>query len=117
MPAQIVSADYNSERDTFIIEVKSLDTPRLSASGETIQVAGTNGWAEQLAGVTGKDTDGNPVPLTAKVEIRYKNPYKAAAKTSKSGASALTTEDLKKAAAAGVTTKVIRETHGAKRAS
>lgn len=68
---QIVSAKRTKE-GTFIVEVKPLRKPRVSETGETTQVAGTDGWAETLPGVTYEDEEGIH-PLTACVQIRKKN--------------------------------------------
>jgi hypothetical protein len=66
---QIVSAKKTSS-GTYVIEVKPLAKERISESGQTIQVAGTNGWAETLPGVF--DENGE-IQLTAVVQIRKKN--------------------------------------------
>ena len=95
--AQIVSARVNPENGNYIIEVKPLDSPRLSQSGETVQTGGTNGWSEPLVGLTAKDPDGNQQPLTCAVQIRYKNPYQPGAK--KKAKQPLTAEMLKEKAA------------------
>lgn len=72
---QIVAASVK-ENGNFLIEFKALDAQRASKSGDTIQVAGTNGWAEPLIGMLGTDPEGNSVPLTAAIQVRYRNPYK-----------------------------------------
>jgi len=66
---QIVGAKKTPEGN-YVIEVKPLKKERVSESGETVQIAGTNGWAETLPGVF--DEDGE-IPLTACVQIRKKN--------------------------------------------
>jgi hypothetical protein len=72
---QIVVAKKNREGN-YILEVKPLDKERISETGETIQVAGTKGWAERLTGCFSEDEEGNPAPLTAVVQIRRKNKKK-----------------------------------------
>ena len=57
---------------TYVVEVKPLKKPRVSETGETVQVAGTNGWAEPLPGVFHEE-DGEQSPLTACIQIRKKN--------------------------------------------
>jgi hypothetical protein len=66
---QIVGAKRTKD-GTYVIEVKPLKKERISESGETIQIAGTNGWAETLPGVY--DENGE-IQLTAVVQIRKKN--------------------------------------------
>lgn len=79
--AQIVAAHVN-ENGNFVIEFKPLGAQRASSSGNTVQVGGTNGWAEPLAGLMGTDPDGKPVPLTAAISVRYRNPYKKSSSSS-----------------------------------
>lgn len=67
---QIVSA-RKTANGTYIIEVKPLTKERVSETGKTIQVAGTNGWAETLPGVF-HEADGEQHPLTAVIQIRRK---------------------------------------------
>ena len=96
--AQIVSARVDPDSGNFIIEVKALDAQRASKSGDTVQVAGTNGWAEPLVGIMGTDPEGKSVPLTAAIQIRYRNPFKATGATSGKKSQPVTTELLKQKA-------------------
>lgn len=66
---QIISA-RRTHQGTYVIEVKPLTKERISESGQTTQIAGTNGWAETLPGVF--DENGE-ILLTAVVQIRKKN--------------------------------------------
>jgi len=64
-----------SQKDSgnFVLEIK----PALRHTRKrTTQVAGTD-WSEPLPGLYGLDPEGNKVPLTANVSIRYSNHYKA----------------------------------------
>ncbi len=54
----------------YLVEVKPLQKERVSESGLTTQVGGTNGWSETLPGVF--DESGE-ILLTAVVQIRKKN--------------------------------------------
>lgn len=91
--AQIVSAAVK-DNGNFVIEFKALDSQRASKSGDTVQVAGTNGWAEPLIGISGTDPDGQPVPLTAAIQVRYRNPYKTGTSTPSKKSPAVTKELL-----------------------
>lgn len=96
--AQIVSAAVK-ENGNFVIEFKGLESQRASKSGDTVQVAGTNGWAEPLIGLMGTDPEGKPVPLTAAIQVRYRNPYKTGSSTPSKKSQPVTAELLKQKAA------------------
>lgn len=68
---QIVKAELN-EKGNHVIEVKPLKKPRVSESGETVQISGTSGWAETLPGVFHITPEGETVPCTCIVQIRHK---------------------------------------------
>jgi len=95
--AQIVSATVK-ENGNFVIEFKPLDSQRASKSGDTVQVAGTNGWAEPLVNLTGQDPEGRSVPLTAAIQVRYRNPYKTGSSSPTKKSQPVTAELLKKKA-------------------
>ena len=58
----------------YVIEVKPLKKERVSESGETVQIAGTNrGWAERIPGLFYRDSEGESHQCTCLVQIRYKN--------------------------------------------
>ena len=104
--AQIVSAVVK-DNGNFVIEFKPLDSQRASKSGDTIQVSGTNGWAEPLIGIMGTDPEGKPVPLTAAIQVRYRNPYKTGSSTPSKKSQPVTVELLKAKAAASMKTSGI----------
>jgi|ERR1700728_2141333 len=97
--AQIVSAGVN-ENGNFVVEFKALPQERLSSTGDTVQVAGTLGWAEPLGLNYPSPATGKMEALTIAVQVRYKNPAKAT-KAAKVPAKPLTMADLLAAANKG----------------
>ena len=55
-----------------MLEIKPLKKPKVSESGQTVQVAGTLGFSEALEGTFHKTEDGELVQLRAVVQIRHR---------------------------------------------
>lgn len=71
---QIVSAHVNTSGN-FVVEFKALPKgERISGTGKTVQIAGTNGWSEPLGLLYPSETTGENMPLNCKIYVSYTNP-------------------------------------------
>lgn len=93
MAGQIVKTVVLENGD-FVLQVRPFDSPKLSSTGETLQVAGTIGWAENIGVNYICPVTKETVSLTASVSIRYANPAKSGAKKAKAPVKPLTMDDL-----------------------